>query len=68
MGWIPAYGNHYIVHPFVTAPNFVSVTPSIVFFSYVFLNLPGISFSSNKSISNLDQCLMLGNFFLTAFD
>jgi hypothetical protein len=26
MGWIPAYGNHKMVHPFVTAPNFVSVT------------------------------------------
>jgi hypothetical protein len=27
MGWIPAYGNHSMVHPLVTAPNFVSVTP-----------------------------------------
>jgi hypothetical protein len=31
MGWIPAYDSHYMVHPFVTAPNFVSVTPSMVF-------------------------------------
>jgi hypothetical protein len=29
MGWIPGYGNHKIVHAFVTAPNFVSVTPSM---------------------------------------
>jgi hypothetical protein len=29
MGWIPAYGSHYVVHPFVTAPNFVSATPSM---------------------------------------
>jgi hypothetical protein len=29
MGWIPEYGNHEMVHPFVTAPNFVSVTPSM---------------------------------------
>jgi hypothetical protein len=29
MGWIPGYGSLYMVHPFVTAPNFVSVTPSI---------------------------------------
>jgi hypothetical protein len=29
MGWIPAYDNHSMVHPFVTAPNFVSVTPSM---------------------------------------
>jgi hypothetical protein len=21
MGWIPAYGNHWMIHPFVTAPN-----------------------------------------------
>jgi hypothetical protein len=29
MGWIPGYGSLYMVHPFVTAPNFVSVTPSM---------------------------------------
>jgi hypothetical protein len=29
MGWIPGYGNHKMVHPFVTAPNFFSVTPSM---------------------------------------
>jgi hypothetical protein len=29
VGWIPRYGNHKMVHPFVTAPNFVSVTPSM---------------------------------------
>ena len=28
MGWIPGYGSLYMVHPFVSAPNFVSVTPS----------------------------------------
>jgi hypothetical protein len=27
MGWIPGYGSLKMVHPFVTAPNFVSVTP-----------------------------------------
>jgi hypothetical protein len=25
MGWIPGYGSLYMVHPFVSAPNFVSV-------------------------------------------
>jgi hypothetical protein len=25
MGWISGYGNHKMVHPFVTLPNFVSV-------------------------------------------
>jgi hypothetical protein len=28
MGWIPGYGGLYMVHPFISAPNFVSVTPS----------------------------------------
>jgi hypothetical protein len=27
MGWIPGWGILWIVHPFVLAPNFVSVTP-----------------------------------------
>jgi hypothetical protein len=27
MGWIPGWGSLWIVHPFVSAPNFVSVTP-----------------------------------------
>jgi hypothetical protein len=29
MGWIPRYGSLYMVHPFISAPNFVSVTPSM---------------------------------------
>jgi hypothetical protein len=29
MGWIPGYGSLKMVHPFITAPNFVSVTPSV---------------------------------------
>jgi hypothetical protein len=29
MGWIPGYGSLCMVHPFVSAPNFVSVTPSL---------------------------------------
>jgi hypothetical protein len=34
MGWIPGWGNLWIVHPFVLAPNFFSVTPfmGILFF------------------------------------
>jgi hypothetical protein len=26
MGWIPGWGSLWIIHPFVSAPNFVSVT------------------------------------------
>jgi hypothetical protein len=29
MGWIPEWGTLWMVHPFVMAPNFVSVTPSM---------------------------------------
>ena len=29
MGWIPGYGSLYMDHPFISAPNFVSVTPSM---------------------------------------
>jgi hypothetical protein len=29
MGWIPGYGSLYMVHPFISASNFVSVTPSM---------------------------------------
>jgi hypothetical protein len=29
MGWIPGYGSLYMLNPFVSAPNFVSVTPSM---------------------------------------
>jgi hypothetical protein len=29
MGWIPGYGSLYMVHPFISAPNFVSITPSM---------------------------------------
>jgi hypothetical protein len=31
MGWIPRWGSLWIVHPFILAPNFVSVTPKIQF-------------------------------------
>jgi hypothetical protein len=35
-GWIPGWGSLWIVHTFVLAPNFVSVTPSM---GILFLNL-----------------------------
>jgi hypothetical protein len=37
MGWIPRYGNLWMVHPFVSAPNFVSITPSMGVFVFVFV-------------------------------
>jgi hypothetical protein len=32
MVWIPKWGSLWVVHPFVLAPNFVSVTPSHGYF------------------------------------
>jgi hypothetical protein len=29
MGWIPGWGSLWVVHSFISAPNFVSVTPSM---------------------------------------
>jgi hypothetical protein len=29
MGWIPGWGSLWMVHLFVSAPDFVSVTPSM---------------------------------------
>jgi hypothetical protein len=29
MGWIPRWGSSWMVHPFISAPNFGSVTPSM---------------------------------------
>jgi hypothetical protein len=29
MGWSPGWGSLWMVHPFILAPNFVSVTPSM---------------------------------------
>jgi hypothetical protein len=29
MGWTPRWGSLWMVHPFISFPNFVSVTPSM---------------------------------------
>ena len=43
MGWIPRYGSLYMVHPFVSAPNFVSVTPSMGVFFFPILRRGKVS-------------------------
>jgi hypothetical protein len=35
MGWTPGWGSLWMVHPFVLAPNFVSVTPSMYILFYI---------------------------------
>ena len=57
MGWIPGYGSLYMVHPFVSAPNFVSISPSM-----------GILFpilGRNEVITNWSSFL---NFFLCVLE
>jgi hypothetical protein len=39
MGWIPRWGSLWIVHPFVLAPNFVSVLLSWVLIKKKYLAL-----------------------------
>jgi hypothetical protein len=39
MGWISGWGSLWIVHSFVLAPNFVSVTPFMgILMNWIFLN------------------------------
>ena len=55
MGWIPGYGSLYMVHPFISAPNFVSVTPSM---GVLFPNLRrGIVSTLQSSFSLSFMCL-----------
>jgi hypothetical protein len=53
MGWIPGYGSLYMVHPFISAPNSVSVTPSM---GVLFPNLRRgiVSSTFNKIIKAAD--------------
>jgi hypothetical protein len=67
MGWIPGYGSLYMVHPFISAPNFVSVTPSMgVLFPIlrrgIVSTLQSSFFSSFMCLANCT--LYLGNFYI----
>jgi hypothetical protein len=49
MGWIPVWNSLWVVHPFVLAPNFVSVTSFIVIlFPILRRNEVSTSWSSRK--------------------
>ena len=37
MGWIPGYGSLYMVHPLISAPNFVWDTCSTMFIAALFI-------------------------------
>jgi hypothetical protein len=50
MGWIPGYGSLYMVHPFISAPNSVSVTPSM---GVLFPNLRRGIVSTLQSVKRL---------------
>jgi hypothetical protein len=64
MGWIPGYGSLYMVHPFVSAPNFVFVTPSMgVLFPILRRGIVStLQFSFFLSFMCLANCILyLGN-------
>ena len=47
MGWIPRWGSLWIIHPFILAPNFVSVTPFMgILFPIIRKNEESIYWSS----------------------
>ena len=60
MGWIPWWGSLCMVHPSVSAPNFVSITPSIgilsppLFFDRVSLYSPGCPGTYNVEQAGLE--------------
>jgi hypothetical protein len=43
MGWIPWWGSLWMIHPFILAPNFVSVTPSMGILSMAILRRNEVS-------------------------
>ena len=62
MGWIPRYGSLWMVHPFISAPAFVSVTPSMgVLLTPPLLLTPPqpILPTSNHSSDSVLVCLVL---------
>lgn len=59
MGWIPGYGSLYMVHPFISAPNFVSVTPSMgVLFQILRRGIVSTLQSSFLSFMCLANCIL----------
>jgi hypothetical protein len=50
MGWIPGWGSVWMVHPFISAPNFVSETPSMGEKMFNILNHQGNANQSNPEI------------------
>ena len=53
MGWIPGWGSLWIVHPFILAPNFVSVTPSMgILFPILRRNEVSTRWSSRARVSS----------------
>ena len=61
MGWIPGWGSLWIVHPFVLAPNFVSVTPSMgILFSILRRNEVSTCWSLFLIFLCFANCILLG--------
>jgi hypothetical protein len=59
MGWIPRWGSLWMVHPFVSAPNFVSVTLSMgIFFPVLRRGEVSTLWSSFLSFMYFDNCIL----------
>jgi hypothetical protein len=62
LGWIPRWGSLWIVHPFILAPNFVSVTPSMgILFPFLKIHTEkfgkvDFEFPSDKPTEALRRC------------
>jgi hypothetical protein len=66
MGWIPGYGSLYTVHPFISAPNFVSVTPSMGVFRRKYCTRKSITFSQSPPVlEKKEQSTMSGSNHMT---
>jgi hypothetical protein len=66
MGWIPGYGSLYMVHPFISAPYFVSVTPSMgVLFPLLRRGIVStLQFSFFLSFMCLGNCILYRGYLL----
>ena len=59
MGWIPGWGSLWMVHPFVLAPNFVSVTPFMdILFPILRRNEVSMRWSSFLIFLSFGSCIL----------
>jgi hypothetical protein len=57
MGWIPGWGSLWIVHPYVLAPNFVSVTPFVGILFPILRRTPNFYIQAVSNMNPSNSCL-----------